>query len=225
MNDHRGDVGCVAAWANKSSSMDDLAAAMRGDRDALARLLCEHGSRLAARIGRRLQMNPFVEFSADDVLQEVFIDAFRGFGSFDPQRGVSLACWLDKIADNRLAMMFRERGRQKRGGGVARTCQDPLLSSARALVAVLTDSADGTASQNLARNELVQAVQVGVAALPDDQRVAIQSRYLDERSLESTADAMGRTVPAVRGLLHRAKKSLHDVLRGTVTWMDGESIT
>lgn len=63
------------------------------------------------------------------------------------------------------------------------------------------------------------AVQVGIASLPDDQRMAIQERSIAQCSSESTADAMSRTVAAVRGLLHRGKASLKDVL-GSAVWFE-----
>ncbi len=85
---------------------------------------------------------------------------------------------------------------------------------------MLSDRRGSTASQRVARDELVRAVQVGIASLPDDQRKAIQERFIEQRSLESTADAMCRTVSAVRGLLHRGKASLKDVLGSAVSWFD-----
>ena len=211
--------GGQATGESDRGELLDLERALAGDREAIARLLCLHGGRLAARLSHRLQLNPFVEFSADDVLQEVFLDVFRGFHTFSQSRGVPFVSWLDKVADNRLATMMRDRGRQKRGGGFRRAepAQDLLYSSAAQLVAALADSRQATASQNIARDELVRAVQVGLATLPDDQREVIQKRYFDQQSLASTAHSMGRTVAAVRGLLHRAKRSLQDVLSGTVS--------
>ena len=51
----------------------------------------------------------------------------------------------------------------------------------------------GTPSQNAAQQEAVLAVQVGVSALPPDQREAIRMHCLDRLSLEETAEVMQRS--------------------------------
>jgi hypothetical protein len=46
----------------------DMSAALGGDRDAIARLLMAHSARLSRRVATRLDLNPFRDFSTDDVL-------------------------------------------------------------------------------------------------------------------------------------------------------------
>ena len=69
-----------------------------------------------------------------------------------------------------------------------------------------------TASQSVARRELVHAVRAAVAGLPEEYREAIELRYFDGYSLDETAVLMGRTAGAVRGLVDRAKKQIRDSL-------------
>ena len=93
-----------------------VAAAVAGDREALARLLVAHSELLTRRLRARVQLNPVVDFSVEDVLQEVFLDVHRGIGTFRTDSGTAFAAWLQKVADNRLAAMLRHRNRVKRGG-------------------------------------------------------------------------------------------------------------
>ena len=93
-------------------------------------------------------------------------------------------------------------------------------AAASALVALVEDLSGklGTPSAAAMRYEAIQAVKVGIAGLPDDQRTAIQMRFLEGRSLEQTAVGMGRTPSAVRSLIHRAKQSLREILGRSSRW-------
>ena len=69
-----------------------------------------------------------------------------------------------------------------------------------------------TPSKSLARREAIQAIQIALAGLNEEYRRAVQLRYFEGRSLEETANLMGRTTGAVRGLLDRAKKKMREAM-------------
>jgi DNA-directed RNA polymerase specialized sigma24 family protein len=48
--------------------------------------------------------------------------------------------------------------------------------------------------------------------LPAEQREVVVQRYLEGRSVASIADSLGRTVPAVAGLLRRGLEQLRSLL-------------
>lgn len=196
----------------------DLDKAINGDRDAAARLLMQHGDRLARRVTRRLELNPFADFSVEDVLQEAYVDTFVGFATFDPEKGTSFAAWLDRVVENRLVTMLRERQRKKRKPTGRRVANDLWRSSAAELGALLSDYRGQTPSDDYSRGEVVEAIRDQTAALPSDQREAIELHYLEGRSLNSTADVLGKTKDAVRGLIHRAKQSLRAALGNSSRW-------
>jgi RNA polymerase sigma-70 factor (ECF subfamily) len=197
-----------------------LESAIAGDRHALAELLVEHGGPLTERLSNRLRLNPFADFSVEDVLQEVFLDVDRGIGTFRTDTEASFAAWLGKLADNRLAKMLRDRSRAKRGGGRRRltTRPDSLESSIRSLVEHLAAGESSAVGEHLIREEVIRAVRDGLARLPSDQRIAVEQYYLREESLASTAATMQRSRGAVRGLLHRAKKAMRDALGESSRW-------
>ena len=194
---------------------------MAGDREALAQLLVDHSGPLTRRLSARMQLNPFVDFAVEDVLQEVFLDVDRGIGTFSIDSGTSFAAWLKKVADNRLAAMLRERSRLKRGGGrrQVRYANQALQESVSLLVNHLAAD-DDTASAHAARADVIDAVRAGLATLPSEQRTAVEQIYLDQRSLESAADEMQKTGGAMRGLLYRAKNAMRDALGESSRWFD-----
>ncbi len=196
----------------------DLKLAIAGDRDATARLLIQHGDRLAQRITRRLELNPFADFCAEDVLQEAYVDAFVGIGKFDTAKGSSFTAWLEKIVDNRLITMLRQRQRQKRTAKGRRVHDDAWRSSVAGLECVLADYRGKTPSDNVDKEEVVTAIRTQTVELPDDQRQAIEIHCLEGRSIDSTAEILGKTEGAVRGLIHRAKLSLRVALGNSSRW-------
>jgi len=177
-----------------------------------------HGDRLARRVSHRLELNPFADFSVEDVLQEAYVDAFVGIGGFDLSKGSCFAAWLDKVVDNRLITMLRGRQRQKRNAKGRRVGNNAWRSSAAELGEVLSDYRGKTPSDHLAKEEIIEAIRNHATELPSDQRDAIQTHYLEGRSINSTAEILGKTEGAVRGLIHRAKSSLRVVLGNSSRW-------
>ncbi len=190
--------------------------AVSGDHGATAELLVRHGDRLARRLRTRLELNPFADFSAEDVLQEVFVDVFQGIGTFRPEDGTPFHAWLNRVADNRLGKFIRDRSRIKRGGGIWQA-----NANAESVIRLLNDLDDPnakTASERLAANEAKQAILLCVASLPDAQREAVQRYYLQQQDLAEISQAMGISKEAVRGLLYRAKQSLRNMMGGSSRW-------
>lgn len=208
-----------------STSEEDtlLAAARQGDWEATARILVNHSDRLQRRVARRIELNPFVSFQVEDVLQETFLDVFRGIASFEPLGEHALAGWLNRVCDRRLAQMLREQNAQKRGGQSSHAAgpADPLRTSMCQLVALLSDKRFDKPSGAFARDEAVRAVLSGLNQLPDDQRDALRLHYLEGKSVASTAEELQRTDGAIRGLLHRAKQTLRRSLGESSRWFFG----
>jgi RNA polymerase sigma-70 factor (ECF subfamily) len=195
-----------------------VASAVAGDRGALEQLLLAHYSRLEQRVRSRLGAEVSGLVGVEDVLQEAFVDVFRGIGKFQPGADGSFTAWLNTVVEHRLLDSLRRQRRKKRGGDRRQVVPVAAADNSLAdLVALLSDHG-GSPSQCAARDEAIRAVQVGLAGLPADQRSVILHRYIEQQSIESTATAMRRTPGAVRGLLHRAKLSLRDALGRSARW-------
>lgn len=194
-----------------------LQAAVGGDRVAMERLLLTHYSRLERHVAAQLPESAQAVISPEDILQEAFVQAFRDIEQFDLNGAVSLGAWLRAIVDHRLTDALRKLRTIKRGAGMRRVQNDAARSSLGEFTEQLMGD-DERPSQMMARAEALQAVQVRLAGLPDDQQEAIRLRYLNQQSLESVAVAMQKSPAAVRGLVHRAKTSLREMLGRTSRW-------
>jgi DNA-directed RNA polymerase specialized sigma24 family protein len=62
------------------------------------------------------------------------------------------------------------------------------------------------------RNERLLLLADALVQLPAEQCEVVVQRYLEGRSVASIADSLGRTVPAVAGLLRRGLEQLRSLL-------------
>jgi RNA polymerase sigma-70 factor (ECF subfamily) len=196
-----------------------LSEAVAGDHAALERLLLAHYDHVLARINRLLPDDLRSQLS-EDVLQETFVQAFRDIAAFAPTGEQAFRAWLETIAEHRAQDAVRRAGRKKRGGDFRRAGDVAGASGSQWLPLVeLLGTDASTPSQFAARHEAIQAVQVGVSALPDEQRDAIRMHCLERLSLEETAQAMNRSPGAIRGLVHRGKTALRACLVRSSLWL------
>jgi RNA polymerase sigma-70 factor (ECF subfamily) len=202
-------------WPSEST----LTAAVGGDRVALERLLLSHYDELTRRIEAKLPPRLQSTQAVEDILQLTFLQAFRDIADFQQRTDATFGDWLARIAENRLCDAIRQHDRPKHGGDLQRVGDRPPDDSR---IGSLWDwiAADDTSPPSAAaRGEALQALQVALAALPDDQRMAIQLQQLEGKSVEETAATLGRTPGAIRGLVHRGKLELVAALGRASQWL------
>ena len=194
--------------------------AISGDGVALERLLLTYYDRLALHIDSKLPASVRQVVGAEDILQQTFLQVFRDIHNFKPHSDLAFFAWLKTIARNRLLDVVKGLKRKKRGGSrnQVRSPADGQAGSIKDLVEML--SAGGRSpSRSCARHEAIQAVQIGLACLATDQREAIRLRFIEGKSLDEVAAAMGRTKPAVRGLIYRGKEELRISMGRSSLWL------
>jgi RNA polymerase sigma-70 factor (ECF subfamily) len=195
-----------------------IADAIAGDRTALERLLILEFGAVQQHIARQTT-DWRGAVSVEDLLQDTFAQAFRDIGKFDFRSESSLRAWLYTIADHRLQDVIRRLRRKKRGGGrVPTRLRVEADRSSLVDFATLLSARGDSPSQAAARGEVVQAVHVGLASLPDDQREAVRRRYVERQDYAAAAKAMDRSPEAVRSLVYRAKQSLRDLMGRSSRW-------
>jgi RNA polymerase sigma-70 factor (ECF subfamily) len=206
--------------STNDSQSELIEKARAGDRASLQQLLWEHYNPLVGFLTPRLHGNLQRMVTVEDVIQETFIQAIRDIRSCQANSRQSFAAWLSAIADHRLHDIIKGLYRQKRGGD-RRQVEAFAGGSAGRLVELIELISDHgmTPGRALARHESMDAIRIGIAALPDDQRQAIRLRYLEGKSIEETAASLGRTAAAVNGLVRRAKESLRATLLGSSRWL------
>jgi RNA polymerase sigma factor (sigma-70 family) len=126
---------------------------------------------------------------AEDVLQEVFVNAYRAM--LADEREINLRPWLYRIARNRCLNQLRK----------------PRADAQESMDMVPEVEAASTAEKVHNREEFRQIVS-DVNKLPETQRSALLLREMDALSYEEIAAAMETTVPSVKSLLVRARISL-----------------
>lgn len=203
-----------------SNEQQLIAKAKSGDSIALERLLLMYYDQLTQHIKIKLPASIQQAVDADDILQQTFLQVFRDIRNFKSHSSLSFFNWIKTIAENRLLDTIKGFKRKKRGGDCRRVreVKDSQTSSIKDLAEML--SADiRSPSRSFARYEAIQAVQIRLAYLPDDQREAIRLRFLEGKSLEEIAIEMGRTKGAIRALLYRAKQELHKAMGRSSQWL------
>jgi RNA polymerase sigma factor (sigma-70 family) len=126
---------------------------------------------------------------AEDVLQEVFVNAYRAM--LADEREINLRPWLYRIARNRSLNHLRK----------------PTADAQESMDMVPAVEASSTAERVHNREEFRQILS-DVNKLPETQRSALLLREMDALSYEEIAAAMETTVPSVKSLLVRARISL-----------------
>ena len=201
-----------------------LASAVEGDRLALGQLLLARYDEIAERAKLVLRERGENGVAVEDLVQHTYVQAIRGIGGLQHRDESGFHAWLLAIAEHVTQNELLRRQRLKRGGErrLVAIPVDGAASSLMNLVSLVTDP-HPSPGRPLAEEEAVRAIQVGIAALPDDQRAAVNLHHVNGKSIEDTAAELQRSPGAVRGLLQRARESLKTTLGNSSRWFDKKS--
>jgi RNA polymerase sigma-70 factor (ECF subfamily) len=149
---------------------------------------------------------------AEDVTQEVFLNAFRSIERFEWRSG--LQTWLYRITHNQVLMRKRKReplfvtldGTGDRAHAGTAALEDPPVVPQQLFDWCCLPDADFATAE--ARGEL----EAAIAAMPPNLREVFVLRELEGLSGEETAAALGITLANVKVRLHRARLWLRERL-------------
>jgi RNA polymerase sigma-70 factor (ECF subfamily) len=175
-------LGRVGSSAVESDE-DLMAAAQRGDEDALSALITRYRKPLYGFLWRR------VDGDVDDLFQETWLRVVRSRHRFSPQRRFST--WLFQIANN----LCRDRARRR---AAERRRREGFGQTAP------THTGPPSGARIDARRLLSQ--------LSDAQREAVVSRYYEGHSEAETAALLGIPRGTVKSRLHAALARLRQEL-------------
>ena len=159
-----------------------LIEAARNDPARFAELYEQNFDRVYAFVARRVRDRD----AAEEITAEVFHQALANLGRFE-WRGVPFAAWLLRMAAN--AVNDRWKAQSREGELPEKELED-----------VGTDRA-------LERQAMLSKL---VETLPDDQRLVIVRRFVDQRSIREIAVELNRSEGAVKQLQFRALQSLKE---------------
>lgn len=164
---------------------------------------------MLARVGLRGRSS--ARRDPSDVVNQTLLEAHRDREQFRGETRGELVAWLRRILSNNLAAVHRH----DRAGIRDVRRESPLWRRVDESSVLLADAlADPGSSPSARVDRAERALRLAAALnrLPDDQREAVELRYLHGCTVRAIADQMGRTTPAVAGLLHRGLARLRELL-------------
>jgi len=162
--------------------------AQRGDRAAFDELVRRHRDRVYA-VALRLTRDPD---DAEDALQETFISAYRGLGSFGSRAQVST--WLYRIATNRALDVINRR----RAASSLDADDAPQLRAG---------------GDDYEQAALRRALEGALARLPEDFRVAVVLSDVAGLTPTEAAEVLEVPVGTMKSRVFRARAQLAAMLR------------
>lgn len=165
------------------------------------------------RLLARLQIDPHLQpkMDASDIVQQTLLQAHEHRSQFRGKSDAELAGWLRTILANTLGMAVRRFSTEARDLGRECSLQDSLTHSAARLEGWLA-AEQSSPSERVMRYEELLRLADALRCLPDDQRQVIELHHLKGRPVAEVAESLGRTKPAVMGLLFRGVKKLREML-------------
>lgn len=178
--------------------------AMAGETQAFELLVIKYQRRVQRLIGRMVRDTDLVE----DIAQETFIRAYRALPQF---RGdAQFYTWLYRIAVNTAKKFLLEL---KRAPSVSDRPAAADDDGDETFWPGLEPIDEETPESVLAAKEIAEAVNVGLAALPDDLRQALTLREIEGLSYEEIAGLMDCPIGTVRSRIFRAREAISTRLK------------
>ena len=170
--------------------LDLIARAQRGDREAVAVLYQLHAPKMFRYIVARVPTNA----DAEDLTAEVFVSMVKGLPSYQI-RGAPFEAWLYRIAASRVTDFYR-RTRHHVQTELPETLHDstPLPE------------------EKILQDQTLDHLRKSLQQLPEEYQTILILRFVERKSHEDVAELLGKSVPAVKSIQHRALIRLTELL-------------
>ena len=180
------------AWLEEEQRL--VARARTGDRGAIARLYAVFAAPLYGRVLLPLLGD---RDAAEDALAETFRAALERLGTFRYQ-GVSLWHWLQTIGRSKAMDLHRARARANRALAAFARLLEPLAP---------WEETPGAAFAAHDQRRLREAVDEVLGRITPRYRLALEARFLQDRSRDDCAGLLGVVVGTFDVLLLRALRA------------------
>ena len=159
---------------------------LSGNKQAYAHIINKYKNQLYATI-LRMTRNPQ---NAQDLVQEAFIKVYQQLGKYD-NKG-SFSKWMYRVAINHCMDEFRKKSYKMKSVEIN---EEKVVNPNHPEVIFL-------------KKEKNRQLERLIAALPEDERMIILLRYVNELSYSEISELSELPVSSVRNKLHRAKKKM-----------------
>jgi RNA polymerase sigma-70 factor (ECF subfamily) len=182
-----------------------LAAARRGESDAIGRIFEAARGRLMLLAHREFPADIRAKVGPSDVIQETALDMHRDFSRFVGTTAEECFAWLREILrHNMVDAVRRYRTSMKR-----RSTREVSLSHAERRQADAFMAAGRPPDGSAIRREEAAVLGDVLARLPDEYQRVLRLRYWGGMAFVDMAPLLGRSPEAVRKLWFRAVERLH----------------
>jgi len=174
-------------------NLELLEKAKNGDSQAFGQIY----DLFADRIFKYIRFKISETAQAEDILQEVFIRAWRGMPTLKIEPGMNFQAWMYKIAQNAVNDHLRKVYRA------------PDIQELDENLPVYQSS---SAAEKIDLKSEIEAVKAAFDFLPAQYKEILELRYIQDLNIDEVCKITGKTNLAVRLAQHRALKQLRKIL-------------
>jgi RNA polymerase sigma-70 factor (ECF subfamily) len=178
---------------------------LAGDHRAFTEVVRRHDDRLR---GLAYKLLGGDRHRMDDVLQEAYLRAFRGFAGFE--EGTNLRAWMYRILTNTFINAYRKKQREPV------TVQDEEIEDWYLYDRLGASGVESSAETQVLQRIPDEDVQRALEALPEGFRMAVLLADVEGFAYKEIAEILGVPIGTVMSRLHRGRKALQKALWETV---------
>lgn len=186
--------------AMPDSRDDNLQRARAGDSAALGELMVRYRQRLSELAEQQLGAGLRAKMHVSDVIQSVCADVSRDIRQFQGSDERSFLSWITRILENKIRAKGRHFSAQRRDAIVEALEEDTSMTSATVRTR--------TPSEQLSSAEEFERLTDALESLPESYRDVLLMRGVEGMSARDIGAVLGRSEPATRMLLSRARAAL-----------------
>jgi RNA polymerase sigma-70 factor (ECF subfamily) len=137
---------------------------------------------------------------AEDLVQETFLRAYRGFHQFEP--GTNLKAWLYRILTNTFINSYRKKQREPQ------TISDDEVEEWYLYSKMSEEGMEPSAESTVLESLPDEDVQEALSSLPEQFRIAVLLADVEGFSYKEIAEITDVPIGTVMSRLHRGRKAL-----------------
>lgn len=184
----------------------DLVQRVRERNEAAIRAMIQHHNRRLYRIARGILRD---DSDAEDAVQETYLKAFSHFDEFRGEAGIGT--WLCRIVMNESLERLR-----RRRPTVDWSTMDEEPKRTADIIRLPFDNSRPDPERATAQRQIQELLERAIDELPEDFRIVLVARVIEDMSVEETAALLDIRPETVKTRLHRARHRLRASLEGRI---------